>query len=196
MSPNPTGGTRIDPIVRPYVTASFRKTVFKSLHNLSHPGLLTPSENREYLLNCIDRFARWPEAVSISNISAETVAGAFISQWVSRFGLPSIITTDQGRQFESNLFSLLSKILGVQKIRTTPYHPSSNGIVQRFHRSLKQSLRCHASTKWTESVPVVLLELRTALKEDLRAYLRTLLWFGLRSLFIGSQRHVTSLASE
>ncbi|GBO31292.1 hypothetical protein AVEN_98526-1, partial [Araneus ventricosus] len=74
----------------------------------------------------------------------------------------------QGRQFESSLFSLLSKLLGVQKIRTTPYHPSSNGIVERFHRSLKQSLRCHASTKWTESIPVVLLGLRTALKEDLQ----------------------------
>ncbi|GBL72554.1 Retrovirus-related Pol polyprotein from transposon 412, partial [Araneus ventricosus] len=218
-------------IVRPYVPASFRKTVFQSLHNLSHPGIratkrligqrfvwpsmqkditnwtrscldcqrskvirhtssplqsfhlpsarfdhvhldlvgpLPPSDNCEYLLTCIDRFIRWPEAVPISDISAETVARAFISQWISRFGLPSIITTDQGRQFESNLFSLLSKLLGVQKIRTTPYHPPSNGIVERFHRSLKQSLRCHASTKWTESIPVVSLGLRTALKEDLQ----------------------------
>ncbi|GBO40869.1 Retrovirus-related Pol polyprotein from transposon 412, partial [Araneus ventricosus] len=129
---------------------------------------LPPSDNREYLLTCIGRFTRWPEAVPISDISSKIVARAFISQWISRFGLSSIITTDQGRQFESNLFSLLSKLLGVQKIRTTPYYPSSNGVVERFHRFLKQSLRCHASTKWTESIPVVLLGLRTSLKEDLQ----------------------------
>ncbi|GFQ63982.1 pro-Pol polyprotein [Trichonephila clavata] len=71
--------------------------------------------------------------------------------------------TTQGKY--TNTDSLTS---GVQKIKTTPYHPKSNGIVERFHRSLKQSLRCHAPTKWTESIPLVLLRLRTALKEDLQ----------------------------
>ncbi|XP_055932026.1 uncharacterized protein LOC129962304 [Argiope bruennichi] len=65
-------------------------------------------------------------------------------------------------------YSTYDKELLAIYIRTTPYHPSSNGIVERFHRSLKQSLRCHAPTKWTESIPLVLLGLRTALKEDLR----------------------------
>ncbi|XP_035209457.1 uncharacterized protein LOC118183951 [Stegodyphus dumicola] len=63
----------------------------------------------------------------------------------------------------------LTKYLGTYKVRTSPYHPSSNGIVERFHRSLKQSIRCHTALQGTDALPTVLLSLRSALKEDLNA---------------------------
>ncbi|GFW45489.1 retrovirus-related Pol polyprotein from transposon 412 [Trichonephila clavipes] len=78
-------------------------------------GPLPPSNNCEYLLTCIDHFTQWLEAIPLS---AETAVHGFITQWISCFGLSSIITTDHGRQFKNNSFSLLS----VQKIKTTPYH--------------------------------------------------------------------------
>ncbi|GFS87177.1 gag-Pol polyprotein [Trichonephila clavipes] len=59
-------------------------------------------------------------------------------------------------------------MLGIQRIRTTPYHPSSNGMVERLHRTLKQAIRCQ-DTKWTKSLPVVLLGLRACVKEELNA---------------------------
>ncbi|XP_035213125.1 uncharacterized protein LOC118187053 [Stegodyphus dumicola] len=100
-------------------------------------------------------------------MSADTVAKTFFSVWISRFGVPEYVTTDQGRQFESQLFTALTKFLGTKKIRTSLYHPNSNGLVERFHRSLKKAIRCHTAIHWVDVLPTVLLGLRTAIKEDL-----------------------------
>jgi transposase InsO family protein len=103
-------------------------------------------------------------------ISAESVAEAFYSGWVSRFGAPETIVTDQGRQFESELFHSFSKLLGTEKLRTTAYNPSSNGMVERLHRQLKAAIKCKDSENWVASLPSVLLGIRCAIKDDLGAY--------------------------
>lgn len=130
-------------------------------------GPLPQSNGYKYMLTIIDRFSRWVEAIPLKNIFATTIANKLISNWVSRFGVPKILTSDQGTQFESRLFQELSLILGNHKIRTTSYHPQSNGMIERFHRHLKSALKAASNAKnWTINLPWVLLGIRTAVKED------------------------------
>ena len=68
-------------------------------------GPLPPSGGYTYLLTCIDCFTRWCKELPIANITAETVANASVSGWIACFGISSTITTDQGTQFESHLWS-------------------------------------------------------------------------------------------
>ena len=104
----------------------------------------------------------------MSDATAESCASALLSGWVSRFGVPTTITTDRGRQFESSLWHALMNLLGTTRHRTTSYHPQANGLVERFHRHLKGGLKARlAGPNWVDELPIVLLGIRTSLKEGL-----------------------------
>jgi transposase InsO family protein len=106
-----------------------------------------------YLLTIIDRSTRWFEAVPMAAVAAADCASALFVQWISRYGVPDQITSDRGPQFTSEVWAA--------------YHPQANGLVERFHRQLKEALRSRAAgVNWEEHLPWVLLGLRAAPKED------------------------------
>ncbi|KFD69783.1 hypothetical protein M514_17905, partial [Trichuris suis] len=133
-------------------------------------GPLPQCRECSYLVTMVDRFTRWPEVVPIKDATAATVARAFLSTWIARFGVPAVVSTDQGKQFQSAFWHELALSLGVRLAQTTAYHPQSNGFVERLHRQLKCALTAHVQTSrsWVDALPLVLLVLRTAVKEDFR----------------------------
>ena len=130
-------------------------------------GPLPSSQGYSYLLTMINRTTHWPEAVPLSSISTESCVRAFISTWVSSFGVPSTLTSERGAQFTSSVWARVCRILGISSSQTTSFHPQSNGMIERFHRSLKSYLRVRASdSDWVSHLPLVMLGLRSVPKED------------------------------
>ena len=115
----------------------------------------------------VDRTTRWPEAVPLASTTAADCAAALLQGWIQRFGVPGVITSDRGPQFTSSLWAALCSLLSIKHTQTTAYHPQSNGLVERFHRRLKDALRARAAgADWVLHIPWVLLGFRTAWRED------------------------------
>ena len=135
-------------------------------------GPLPASQGYTHLLTVVDRFTRWPEAFPVQDTTTLTLVRALLSGWVARYGTPSHITSDRGVQFVSEVWRHLSTFLGAELHPTTAYHPQANGLVERFHRDLKASLRARLEANgeaWADQLPWVLLGLRTVVKADLKA---------------------------
>jgi transposase InsO family protein len=85
-------------------------------------GELPETENgNKYILVVSDYFTKWTEAFAMANMEAGTVARIMVEEVVTRFGVPHVIHSDQGRQYESRLFQEMCQMLGTTKTRTTPY---------------------------------------------------------------------------
>ena len=127
------------------------------------------SAGNRFILVVMDYFTKWPEAYAIPNQEATTIAQVLVNEFFSRFGVPYEIHSDQGRNFESNVFKECCKILGIRKTRTTPMHPESDGMVERFNRTMGQELakRCkNEQEDWDRHLPLLLMAYRSAEHES------------------------------
>ena len=121
-----------------------------------------------YLLTIMDHFSKWADAIPIPNHTAVTVARVLFNRVFVYRGVPLRLLSDQGPELESNLMSELCKWMGVQKLRTTPYKASTNGMVERYHRSLNSILAkiiCDNQRDWCERAPVAAAAYRASVHE-------------------------------
>ena len=129
----------------------------------------TEINHNRYVLVIADYFTKWTECFAISNIEASTVAKTLVEEIISRFGVPSVIHSDQGKQFESLLFQEMCKLLQIEKTRTTPYHPSSDGLVERFNKTLMSMVGIFVKDHhrdWDEQLPYVMMAYRATVHES------------------------------
>jgi transposase InsO family protein len=127
--------------------------------------------NNRFNLVVDDYFTKWVEAFAIPNHKAETVAEKLVDKVFCRFGTPRVIHTDQGRDFESHLFGDVCKLLGIENPRTTPYHLQSDGLVERFNKTLGAMLRSVVSENqkyWDKVLPKVLMAYRSSIISSTR----------------------------
>ena len=131
-------------------------------------GPLPESEGYSYLFTLTERTTRWPVAAPISCPGAKDCAVALLHHWVAAFGVPADITSDRGGSFVAELWDALAKLMGARTIRTCAFRPSSNGLAERTHRSLKSALRARCSdANWLHHLPWILLALRTSPKDGI-----------------------------
>jgi len=127
------------------------------------------SKSNQYILTLVDHFSKWAEAIPLRNHTAPTVARALMVHVFSRFGSPRQLLTDRGSEFESELFQELMKWMEIDKLRTTVFHPSCNGVVERFHRTLNSMLAKtvnESQRDWDECLPLVLAAYRATPHES------------------------------
>jgi len=134
--------------------------------DILEPGVITEQGNR-YVLVIGDYFTKWTEAYAIPDHTAYTVAEVFVTQFVCRYGVPQKIHTDQGREFESDLFVEICKLLGGEKTRTVPYHPQGDGMIERFNRTLLAMLSAVVNEQqddWDDHLPYVMAAYRSSVQ--------------------------------
>jgi hypothetical protein len=110
----------------------------------------TTKNGTRFILLFSDRFSKFTVARPLKTISANDVAECFVADWISNFGVPLILLTDNGPQFASKFLQQFSNVLGVYQRFTGAYHPATNGQVERFNRTVLTMLSHYvdASSDW------------------------------------------------
>ncbi|MES9879322.1 MAG: reverse transcriptase domain-containing protein [Sedimenticola sp.] len=134
-------------------------------------GPLPNSDNARYLLLVSCYFTKWLMAIPLEKIDAKTVATKLIERFVSVFGIPVTLHSDQGSNFESSVFREVCTILGIEKTRTTPGRPQSDGMVERACRSVQAMLSAYVKQNqkdWSIYIPLLILAYNSSVHDTTR----------------------------
>ena len=155
--------------------------------DIAGPFPLSDNGNK-YILVVMDYFTKWVEAYAIPDSTAATVADKIVTEFISRFGIPLEIHSDQGRNYESHLFKQMCELLDITKSRTTPYRPQSNGMIERFNRTLLDMISSYVydhQRNWDIHLPLLTMAYRSC-EHDSTGYSPNYLMLG-REVYLPSE---------
>ena len=123
----------------------------------------------EYLLTLMDRMSKYPEAIPIRSIRSLKVVEELV-KFFTKFGLPKVIQSDCGSNFTSKYFKDKMCELGIKHVTSSPYHPESQGQLERFHQTMKVMIKKYClenGSDWDKEIPYLLFSFRSAPSEAL-----------------------------
>ncbi len=121
-----------------------------------------------YIVVFLDRFSRFPECVAIPNKEAVTIANVFVKEIICRYGCPKTLLSDQGREFCNKIADEVYQLCNTRKLNTSGYRPQTNGMNERSHPTLMNSLSAYVNRKhqdWDEFLPYACFAFRTSKNE-------------------------------
>ncbi len=126
------------------------------------PLPMTTSGNK-YIIVAMDYFTKWPEAKAVPNATAEQVAIFLYEDIICRHGCPQKILSDRGTHFNNEMIKSLVSKFSMQHLFSTPYHPQTNGLVERFNKTLAESLaKLSNQDNWDKYIAPTLFAYRTS----------------------------------
>ena len=123
----------------------------------------------KYILVVSCYFTKYTEAYALTSKSTQEVAEVLVSQWFCRYGVCRQLHSDQGGEFTSKLIARICRLLNVDKTKTTPYRPSSDGLVERANRTVQTMLRAYVNANrddWDDALPFVMMAYRSTEHES------------------------------
>ncbi len=123
----------------------------------------------KYAVVFVDYLTKWPEVFATSDQSALTIAKLLVEHIISRHGVPRELLSDRGPAFLSRLLKEVCTLMGIKKSNTTAYHPQTDGLVERFNRTLTDMLAKTVERdgkNWDIRLPYVLFAYRSSPQES------------------------------
>ena len=127
------------------------------------------TKGNRFILVVSDHFTKWVEIFPVPNFTAKICADKILNEVIARFGCPYDLHSDQGRNYESDIFKELCQLLEIRKTRTSPGHPKGNGQTERFNKTLLQMIRAYLKgqqDEWDSNLGCLAAAYRAIIRES------------------------------